>query len=185
MDPSAVAKDESPEGEGGKSLHEEQPFVSAQAEDTIELEKQTGERRSDDGDDRRGHEDRNRARAIRRGKPVRHVENDTREETGFGGTEQEAQQVKRSRPFRAHHAGGDDPPHDHDARDPHPRSTRAENQVRRRPGTRNSRQERCHAEAIDRVGEAEIGDHLLLGETYVHPIEERGHEAAPRNGMSL
>ena len=131
-----------------------------------------GDRRADGvGDRDRRHEEPDRARPLPRREPVRQVQDHAREEARLGGAEQEAHDVEARRPLHERGAGGDDPPGEHDPRDPLARAELVQREVARDLEEEVRDEEDARAEAVDRAGEAEVGLELVLGERDVHPVE--------------
>jgi hypothetical protein len=98
-----------------QALDDEQPMPALQAEQSMHLEQRARDRASDHGGKRhRRHEQRDDARAFPRRKPISEIEDDAREEAGFGDAQQEAQRIEA--PLAADKGDGDQAPADHDAR---------------------------------------------------------------------
>src|SRR5581483_1367239 len=79
----------------GNALENEQPLPALQTHRAVEPKQQARDRRTDHGRDRYGdREGREEAAAIFGRIPIGEIEDDTGEESGFRGAEQEAQDVK-------------------------------------------------------------------------------------------
>jgi hypothetical protein len=114
--------------------------------------------------------------------PVREIENDTREEPRLGDPQKEPENVERRLAPDEHRARGDEPPEDHDARDPDPGPHPLEDEVRGDLEQEVADEEHAGADSIHGIAEAEILLHLELREPDVHPIEVREDVAEEERG---
>ena len=168
----------------GDRLDQEQPLPVLEAGDTVEDRHDAArDRRADGvGDRDRRHEEADGARPLTGREPVRQVQDHAGEEAGLRDAEQEADDVEAQRPLHEHRAGRDDPPRDHDARDPLARAEAVQREVAGHLEDEVGEEEDAGAEAVDRSGEAEVGLQLVLGEGDVHPVEVGDDVEAQQDG---
>src|SRR6185312_10414228 len=99
--------------------------------EVVQAEDQSGDRRAEHGGQRdRGHEPADDASAIDRREPQGEVEDDAREEAGFGGAKQDADDVEAGLTGDGGHQTGQDAPGQHDPGDPLARAEPLEREVR-------------------------------------------------------
>ena len=169
-----VEEHDDPQHDRRQTLEKKQPLPPRQAGDAVHRQQRARHRPADDaGGQRRRHERGNRARALARGKPLRQVIDDAREEAGLGGAEQKAQHVETGGALHEHHAGRHEAPRDHDARDPQPGADAGEDDVARNLEQRVADEENAGAEPVGRRRETERGVHLQRREADVDAIEIR------------
>ena len=96
--------------------------------------------------------------------------------------EQEAHDVEAQRALHEHRAGRDDPPGDHDARDPLARAEPVQREVAGDLEEEVGDEEHAGAEAVDGAREAEVGLELVLGEGDVHPVQVGDDVEAQQDG---
>ena len=119
----------------------------------------------------RGEEQRRGAAAARRRKPVGEVQDDAGKEPGLGHAQQEAHDVEAQRGVDEHHAGRQDRPAHHDARDPAPCAHAMQHHVAGNLEQEVADEEDARAEAVHRVGELQRLLHAQLGESDVDAVE--------------
>jgi hypothetical protein len=124
-----------------------------------------------------GHEEGGDAPAPRGRVPIGQVQDDAREEPGFGRAQQEAQDVEHVHAGHEHHAGGNDAPGDHDARDPDLRAHFVQDDVAGNLENEVADEEDAGAQPVHRFAELQFLQHLQLGEAHVHAVQV-GHHVA-------
>ena len=182
-----VEEDDHPHHNRRQALEKKQPLPSRQAGDAVHRQQRARHRPADDaGGQRRRHERGNRPGTLARGKPLREVIDDAREEAGLGRAKQKAHHVETGGALHEHHARRHEAPRDHDARDPQPRADAGEDDVARHLEQRVADEEDAGAEPVGRRREIERGVHLQRREADVDAIEigddveqeQEGHEPA-------
>ena len=123
------------------------------------------QRTAEDARDRwRGHEERHHPRSAVARIPVGEIEDDPRKEPRLRDAEDKAQHVERR---------GNQPPRDHDPRDPDPGADPVQQQVARHFEQEVADEEHAGAGPIDGLTEPEVGEHLEPREPDVHPVQVR------------
>ena len=168
-----VAPHEDAAQDGRHGLDQEQPLPVLQPGGAVEdRHDRTRERRADRvGDRDGGHEEAHGAGALAGREPVGEVEDHAGEEAGLRHAQQEAHGVEAHGAGHEQRAGRDDPPRDHDARDPLARAELVQREVAGDLEEEVGDEEDAGAEAVDGAGEAEVGLEPVLGEGHVHPIQ--------------
>jgi hypothetical protein len=106
-----------------QAFDDEEPLPALQPADPVQLEQRAGHRSADQGRERhRRHEQGDDARPLPRRKPISEIEDDAGEEARFRDAQEKAHQIETGRAADQGHSSGDDPPADHDARDPDARA---------------------------------------------------------------
>jgi hypothetical protein len=104
--------------------------------------------------------------------PVGQINDNSREESRLGQTEQKAHRIKfpfgRNKP----HPDGEDSPGNHDSRDPFARAPSLDNQSARDFEQEVADEEDSRAEAEDRFAERQVFFHPKLCESDVDPVNE-------------
>src|SRR5204863_8667016 len=95
------------------------------------------------------------------------------EEAGLGHAEQKAEHIETLLRTDEHHGGRDQPPREHDPRDPDAGPDPPHDEVARHLEAKISDEENSRAEGIDIPVELQVVLHLQLSETDVHPVEIR------------
>jgi hypothetical protein len=166
-----------------QSLDEEQPLPAFETAEAVQPEQCTRDRRADHGRDRhRRHEQRHDARALPRREPEGEIEDDAGKEARFRHPEQKAHYVEADRPGDEAHGGGDQPPGDHDARDPGSRAHPRQHEIARDLEQDVADEEDAGAEPEHRGREAEIGVHGERGEAHIDAVEEAYAVAQAQEG---
>ncbi len=178
-----VPQGDQAQDDGGQAFDEEEPLPAVQAEASVELQ----ERFRDGcpghhGHGRRGHEERPGPGPLARGDPVGEIQDHSREEAGFGETQQDTQRVEARGALHQGHGHGHDPPTDHDARHPDARSHPLEDEVARDFEKKVAEEEEAGAEAVGRVADPEIPLHVAGGERDVDPVQVGDHVAQEHEG---
>ena len=106
-------------------------------------------------------------------KPVAQVKDDPREKAGFGGAEQEAQDIETDRALHECHGAGDDPPGEHDPGNPDPCPDAMQDEIRRDLKQEVADEEYAGAESKRRCGKPDILVHRQRGKTDIDPVQVR------------
>ena len=117
------------------------------------------------------HQEAHGAAALAGWEPVGEVEDHAGEEAGLGHAQQEAHGVEAQRAGHEQRAGRDDPPRDHDARDPLARPEAVQREVAGDLEEEAGDEEDAGAEPVDGAREAEVGLEPVLSEGDVDPIQ--------------
>src|SRR5262249_51237960 len=143
-------------------LDDENPLPTPEAEHAIHSKNGGGPARSNSvGDRLRDKEGRDDPAAILGGKPVSEIEDHAGKETGFCCAEQKADDQKAGGPCDQGHETGNDPPGDHDPRDPDPCADLFQDQIAWDLEQEVAEEKDAGAPAIEIGAEAEI---LVHGE---------------------
>ena len=136
------------------------------------LQDPTGDRPTDHAcDGNPGHEQRDdRGPSVGR-VPVGQIQDHPGEKTRLRDTQQKAQDVKSCRRSHEQHRGRDHRPGQHHARDPQARPDAVQHDVARDFEEEVADEENAGAQAVDRLAEPQIAQHLQFREADVHPIE--------------
>src|SRR3954463_6586528 len=107
-------------------------------------------------------------RAVLITEPMREINNNAGEETGFGGSQQQAHRVEL--PARVHepHANSHQAPGNQDACDPFSGAPAFHNNRAGNLQQKIAHEENSRSEAEYTVAETEVARHLQTGESYVH-----------------
>jgi hypothetical protein len=139
----------------------------------MQFEQRARHRASDHGRKRhRRHEQRDDACPLPRREPIGEIEDDAGEEARFGDAQQKAHHVETGLAIDKSHGGGDEPPADHDARDPDGRAESLERQIARDLEQDIADEKDAGAGPEHRGRETEVLVHGERGEPDIHPIEE-------------
>jgi len=111
-------------------------------------------------------------RALGGRNPVGEIEDDAREEAGFGDAQQKAHRIEAPLAADEGHGDGDEAPADHDARDPDARAEFLHRQIARHLEQDIAGEKDAGADAEHRRAEAEIVVHGERGEADIDPVEE-------------
>ncbi|MNI60459.1 hypothetical protein D3C73_1156770 [compost metagenome] len=114
-----------------------------------------------------------RLTAALRGEPVGEVENDPREEPGFGDAQQEAQDVEGLGVVGEHHRRRHQAPGDHDPTQPDLRAQAVQHVVARYFEERVADEEDARAKRERRIAQTGVRLQRRLGEADVGAIDER------------
>ncbi|MNQ80985.1 hypothetical protein D3C85_959840 [compost metagenome] len=178
-----------PEGQdaeqhAGNGLQQEQPLPALQAVDQVEVAHDpAGQRAADDAGQRQAdHEQGDDPPAPVSGEPHGQVVEDTGQETGFGGAEEEAQDIELRRGGDEHGAGREQAPGDHDAGDPQLGADLLQHQVARHFEEDVADEEQAGSKAVGRLAELQVFEHLQLGEADVDAVEVGGQIAEAQEG---
>jgi hypothetical protein len=145
-----------------------------QAERAVELQERARDRRADHAGHRGcGHEQADRSRALARREPMRDVQDDAGEETGFRRAQQESQDIKRRCAIDEDHRGGKHAPGEHDSRDPDARAKPRQHQVARHLEQRVAQEKDSRPHSVNGGAEPEIAVHVDRRKADVHAIEIR------------
>ncbi len=161
------------------ALQQEQPLPAAQAVQAgAGLHDPARQRPADHAGHRHpAHEQRHHARAPMRRIPIGQVQDDAGEEARLGRAQQEAQQVEAGDAGAEHQRRRDQAPGHHDAGDPDARAHARHQQVGRHLEQEIADEEDPGAGAVHGVAEAQVGQHLQLGEADVDTVQV-GHHVA-------
>ena len=142
--------------------------------DFVETQQINGEGRADEsGDGGGGHKASDGAGALRARKPVGEIEDDAREESGLGCSQEEAEEIETGGRIDEGHAGRYDSPGNHDDGDPATRPETQENEVGRDFEESVADEEKSSANAVNRAREAELPLHGKCGEAEIHAVKIR------------
>ncbi|MDR8919591.1 hypothetical protein FEP54_04522 [Burkholderia multivorans] len=151
---------------------DEQPRPALEPRCAVELH---DERRQHTAHDRRqrnrDQKPREHAHAPRFRKPARQIEQHAGKESGFGRPGQHAKHVEARRPLDERTGGGQQPPADHDARQPAPRTEPIEREIARHLERAIADEEQAGRHAELAAGQAEIAIHRQRREADVGPID--------------
>src|SRR5208282_1150102 len=123
--------------------------------------------------------------------PVGEVDEDAGEETGLGDAQQDSNEVEMRGRSNERHQDGDEPPGDHDAREPFARAPALDNEAAGNFEEQVADKKYSRAEAEDAVAEVQVVRHFERGVADVYAVEkgddEKGEEKrqeAPRNAAA-
>src|ERR1700738_4729372 len=133
----------------------------------------TRERRTNDS--RQGdchHKEGDHFPAATRWKPIGEIQDDSREKTCLGKTEQQPEPVKRPRGIHEDHHRGNYPPRDHDPCDPQARTKLLHQDVARDLENKISNEKNARSQPVNSIADRwKIRLHLQLREADIHSIE--------------
>ena len=157
----------------GQALNDEEPLPAFEPGEPVHGEQRTREGTNEDKGKRAcRHETRDGASATLLRKPVGEVEHDAGEQSRFGDTQEEAQDIETDRPLYESAGGRDRAPDDQDREHPAPRTEAHEHQIGGHLEQHVTDEENAGAEAEDKRREAEIRVHRQRGETDIQPVDD-------------
>ena len=155
------------------TLQQEHPLPAVPAVHAVQAgEDRPGQRPADHpGDGRSRHEEAEHPRPPRARIPVGEVQDHAWEEAGLEHSEEEAQHVEEGRRGHEHHRHAAGAPEERDPRDGLAGADMFQKQVARHFAQEVADEEDARADAVDRLAEFEIGQHLQLGEADIDPVD--------------
>ena len=154
------------------AFNDVQPLPAVQPGNAFQAQKHAGHRRAEGVGDRLGQdEDAQDGHALRGGEPEGQVEQDGREESGFGRTQQEADDVEGGLAVDQEHGGGEDAPADQDAGDPLAGAVAVHAAVAGDFQQGVAEEEDAGAETVGGFGEADVALHAKFGEADVVAVQ--------------
>ncbi|MCY1524754.1 hypothetical protein D9M68_597020 [compost metagenome] len=158
---------------------QEHPLPALQAVRAVKgLHDPPGQRVAENAGHRNGgHEQRDDLGAAMGRIPVCQVQDHAGIETRFGQAQQEAQDVEAGRRLDEHEHARQDPPRNHDARDPDAGAQPVHEQVARHFEKEIANEEHTGAQAEHGFAEPQVLRHLQFGEAHVDAIEVGDHVA--------
>src|SRR5574337_460593 len=144
-----------------QSFQEEHPAPAAPVQPVHVIHDPGAHRRAGDvGHRDRGGEQRHRRGEFLAAEPVGQIDDDAREETGFGHPQEETQDVQLGRALDEGRQRRQDAPGDQDAGDPHPRAVLVEHHVARHFEEEVADEEDARGEAEGFAAERQVRIHL-------------------------
>ncbi len=169
---------------GEQALEAEQPLPAADPQDIVQAQEHAGDGPGECcGDGRAGNEDGGCLAALAGGNPAGEVEDDGREEAGFGGAQQEPEDVEHHFVLHEGHQEGDDAPADHDAGQPHLGAVLLHHHVAGKFEDGVGDEEQACAEAVGRSADAHVGFEVLVGVADVGAVELVAHQHDQHDGQ--
>ena len=171
-----LAPDHEGQRHGRQALDHEHPLPAVPAQQAVHLQQRAADRAAEDvGDAHAEQEVAGGACPVLAAEPVVQIEHHAREQAGLGRAEQHAHHVERGLARDEGHAGRQQAPGDHDARDPPARAHAVHHQVARHLEQRVAQEEQARAQAVGRGRDADVDRHVALGERDVRAIDEADH----------